>query len=530
MMLSNIVLIGFMGTGKTAVGKKLAVDLGLEFVDTDDLIEKREGRSVSEIFRDTGEEYFRRVEREVIAELAERKGLVVATGGGAVLNPDNVASLRKKGRWVCLRARPRTIMTRLSHHKDRPLLNKKNQQQEIKRLLSQRDPYYRQADLTVDTDRLTPAQAAMKIKNWLAGGISERVNVSLPHQAYEVEIGWGVLRFLGERLAGLGLGRRAAVVTNPLVRKLYATTVVSSLREGGFSTHLIQIPDGERYKTTRWVGHIYDELVRQRFGRGSVVVALGGGVIGDMAGFAAATYLRGIPYVQVPTTLAAQVDSSLGGKTGVNHRLGKNLIGAFYQPRLVYTDAQVLKTLNQREFVSGLAEVIKYGIIADEGFFDYLERQMDSILQLDPYHLLPAIKRSCEIKAGVVGEDEREGGRRRILNYGHTLGHALETVTGYRRYLHGEAISVGMVFAARLSYALGLCDRKSVERQVALLERIGLPVSLPRVKAEGMINAMSHDKKVVGGEIHFVLADRIGRVLIKPVDREAIRQVLGEWR
>jgi 3-dehydroquinate synthase len=255
-------------------------------------------------------------------------------------------------------------------------------------------------------------------------------------------------------------------------------------------------------------------------------VALGGGVIGDLGGFVAATYLRGVPYVQVPTTLAAQVDASIGGKTAVNHPLGKNLIGAFHQPRLVFSDIQVLSTLSRREYLSGLAEVIKYGVIADAAFFKFLEKEIESIVKREESALRHAIRRSCEIKASVVQEDEREGDRRRILNYGHTLGHALEAVTGYRRYLHGEAVSIGMGFAARLARNLGFCDRETENRQVRLIQRAGLPAVLPKTRIADILRAMKVDKKVKDGSIHFVLADKIGHVLIQPLSAKEVTGLL----
>jgi 3-dehydroquinate synthase len=249
-------------------------------------------------------------------------------------------------------------------------------------------------------------------------------------------------------------------------------------------------------------------------------------VIGDLAGFAAATFLRGIGFIQVPTTLAAQVDASIGGKTGVDHAHGKNLIGAFYQPKLVWIDTGVLKTLNRREFVSGLAEVIKYGVIQDEGFFSYLEDNIDKILKLEPAALTHAIRRSCAIKAEVVQKDEREGGLRKILNYGHTLGHALETATNYRTYLHGEAVSIGIAFAAQLSVRLGLMDVPSARRQIELLKRAGLPVALPKIKPADIIKIMKLDKKVSGGRMHFVLPVKIGQVVVRPAEEKIVAQAL----
>ena len=525
-MLKNVVLTGFMGTGKTVVGRSLAEELGYEFVDTDRLIEQKTGQSISEIFRDDGEAHFRKVEKEVIRQLSCREGLVVATGGGAVMDTENMVFLRQKGWLICLTASPETILSRLKEEPDRPLLNSSDRLSEIQRLLNFRRPCYDQVDYAIETDRMSVRQVTRRLQKWLTTQLSHRIKVALPQNPYEIEIGWGILEALGERLTHLGLGQKVAVVTNPLVKRLYGATVLKGLNKAGFKTLFIEIPDGERFKITRWISRIYDELIHHKFERESCLVALGGGVIGDMTGFAAATYLRGIPYIQVPTTLAAQVDSSIGGKTGVNHPRGKNLIGAFYQPRLVYTDAQVLETLDKRNFISGLAEVIKYGVIADAEFFNFLERALPEIIALNPHYLLPAIWRSCEIKAQVVQEDEREGGLRKILNYGHTLGHALEAVTAYRKYLHGEAISIGMVFAAKLAYDLGLCEQKTVHRQETLLVHADLPVAMPKITPAEILEAMSHDKKVKGGEIHFVLADQIGHVLVRSVKPTQIKKLL----
>ena len=263
--------------------------------------------------------------------------------------------------------------------------------------------------------------------------------------------------------------------------------------------------------------------------RGSSIAALGGGVVGDMAGFAAATYLRGIPYIQVPTTLLAQVDSSVGGKTGINHPAGKNLIGAFYQPSLVYIDLKVLETLPRRELVAGLAEVVKYGVIADEGLFVYIEEEIEKILELSMDSLNHIVKRSCQIKAEIVEVDEREAGKRSILNYGHTLGHALEAITDFKTYRHGEAIAIGMVYAARLAHRMRLCDTSVVERQRNLLKKIGLPVSIPKVDIDRLLVTMQIDKKVQDRRIRFVLPEKIGHVRITADwDRNALEEILKE--
>src|SRR3989454_7982154 len=281
--------------------------------------------------------------------------------------------------------------------------------------------------------------------------VCDRIRVDLGERSYEVLVHEGLLDQIGEFLAPFKLGPETVVVTNPVIKRHYGARVVRSLKAVGLKPTVLALPDGERTKSLRWVAWVLNELLRRRYERKAWLVALGGGVIGDLAGFAASAYLRGIPFVQVPTTLVAQVDASIGGKTGVNHRLGKNLIGAFYQPRIVLIDPLALTTLPLREYRAGLAEVIKYGVIEDAGFFEFLERDMLRILARESDSLDYILRTSCAIKARVVSADEREGDRRRILNFGHTLGHALETVTGYRRYQHGEAVAIGMVAAAGLA-------------------------------------------------------------------------------
>jgi 3-dehydroquinate synthase len=285
------------------------------------------------------------------------------------------------------------------------------------------------------------------------------------------------------------------------------------------------LPPGEHTKTLGTIAKILDVLARHKFERQSLLLALGGGVIGDVAGFAAAIYLRGIPFVQVPTTLVAQVDSSIGGKTGVDHRLGKNLIGAFYQPRAVLIDPLTLRTLSPREWSAGLAEVIKYGIIADEEFFAFLEKEIPALLKLEEAPVIHVIKRSCEIKAQVVAADERESDRRRILNYGHTIGHALESLAGYRGLIHGEAVGIGLVQEADLACHMGLCGREDVERIRSLVQRAGLPEQVSQTSFTSLWGAMQHDKKVVGGRVIGVWPVRIGEVVIRPIEQ----QVCAEW-
>src|SRR2546427_8610070 len=356
--------------------------------------------------------------------------------------------------------------------------------------------------------------------------VNDRICMDLAEHSYEVIVQDGLLDRIGEFLVPFKLGPQTVVVTNPVVKRHYGARVVRSLKAVGLKPTVLALPDGERTKSLRWVGWVLNELLRRRYERKAWLVALGGGVIGDLAGFAASIYLRGVPFVQVPTTLVAQVDASIGGKTGVNHSLGKNLIGTFYQPKLVLIDPGALRTLPPREYRAGLAEVIKYGVIADAEFFEFLERDMDQILKLEPAALHRVIRTSCAIKAAVVSEDEREGDRRRILNFGHTVGHALETLGGYRRYTHGEAVAIGMVVAARLAERLGLADASLGTRIRALVARTRLPADLPPRSASALLRAMRQDQKVPDRRIHFGVPDRIGHVVVRPVEEPEIRQVL----
>jgi 3-dehydroquinate synthase len=355
------------------------------------------------------------------------------------------------------------------------------------------------------------------------------VKVSLGERSYSILIGNQLLPRLGSECKKLGLGQRCAVITDSNVAAKLSKPALASLKAAGFEPVLITVPPGETSKDLKLVQSCYDQLAHHRLERKSFVIALGGGVVGDLAGFVAATYLRGIAFVQVPTTLLAQVDSSVGGKVGVNLKAGKNLVGAFYQPRVVLCDLDTLKTLPQREFRAGLAEVIKYGIIYDQALFQKLERDLPKLLKLEPNTLATVVARCCAIKADVVGQDETESGLRAILNFGHTIGHAIEAISGYGTYLHGEAISIGQVAAAELSAALSGLPPSDVERIANLFRESGLPTSirLGAQQRKKLFGAMKLDKKVSAGEIKFVLAERIGKVLWgQKVPQDLIEQVL----
>jgi 3-dehydroquinate synthase len=326
-------------------------------------------------------------------------------------------------------------------------------------------------------------------------------------------------------------GKRVLVVTNPTVAPLYAAAVEESLAAAGFVVRRAEIPDGEEHKTLATVAALYDAALGAELERGDSVLALGGGVVGDIAGFLAATYMRGVAFVQVPTTLLAQVDSSVGGKVGVNHPWGKNLIGAFYQPRFVLADVRTLATLPLREVRAGLAEVIKYGVIHDAAFFAWLEANFEALLKLADAAVEQAVATSCAIKAAVVSADETEKGLRAILNFGHTLGHALEAATRYERFVHGEAVAIGMVFAARLARRLGYFEPAGVERIAALVRRAGLPDAIPPdIAPEALLDAMRRDKKVAAGQLTFILPEAIGKVrIVRGVPADIVRSVLVEY-
>ena len=358
--------------------------------------------------------------------------------------------------------------------------------------------------------------------------LMKKIRVNLGDRSYDICIGSNILGKIGSKLKSFNSSPKTAIISNPAVYRLYGKKVLNSIKSSGFDVIPVIIPDGEKYKDISIVQKIYGELLMHRLDRKSALIALGGGVIGDITGFVASTYMRGIDYIQIPTTLLAQVDSSVGGKTGVNHKLGKNMIGTFYQPKLVWIDIDILKTLPQKEFLAGLAEVIKYGVIWDAKLFEFLENSRDKILRLDKKSLTHIIKRSCEIKAKVVSKDEREAGLRAILNYGHTIGHAIETVTGYKKYLHGEALAIGMFIEAEIAESLKLLKEKTVQRIKSLIESYGLPTKIPvRINRNILLASMQLDKKAVAGELKFILPERIGKVRIqKGIEGKLIRETL----
>jgi len=558
----RIFLTGFSFTGKSLVAPLVAQALRWRAVDLDDLIEEVAGMPVPQIFADEGEPGFRRREQEALREACRQEGIVVATGGGVILAEENRRAMGEGGFVVCLEARLETIWRRLQQpggrpRSERPLLQGGDPLSRIRRLRGLRQPLYALADCTVHTDELSPEQVAAEVvRAWrrysaassresgrLAGTgrgqIPRAVEagtadiacwVTTETACYPVYVGWGILAQLGERMRAAGLAGTAYVISDSNVHRHYGEGVEKEIRAAGFATDSFVVPAGEASKDLTIASEIYDWLAARRAERGHAVVALGGGMIGDLAGFVAATYLRGMPVVQVPTSLLAMVDASIGGKVAVNHREGKNLIGAFHQPRLVLADVSALKTLPERELTSGWAEVIKHALIMDGDLLRTLEEDAERLLKLEPDATAPVVSRAMALKAQVVSEDERETtGRRTILNYGHTVGHGLETASRYEALLHGEAVALGMIAAAAIGRRLGVTPPALADRQNELLERFRLPARVRDIDPEDVLKAIALDKKTSDGSVRWVLLEDVGQpVLRADVPLSLVRQVIEE--
>jgi shikimate kinase/3-dehydroquinate synthase len=522
--LANLIITGFMGVGKSEVGREVARRLGREFVDMDALIEERVGMTIPAIFAQRGEGFFRHQERQLCQELAKRHGLVIATGGGALIPDENRQALGANGLLVCLNCNFEEILQRLAQAEDRPLLEVADRRERIENLLAQRREAYDRVPHQIDTTGLTVEEVTERVIRLLGdwkGAVVEKIIVQTPTGSYEIYLGEGLLARVGEFVREQGLRGRVALVTNPTVGDLYAPTVVESLQKADFETIICQVPDGEAYKTLDTVRSLYDQFIEGGLDRYGAVLALGGGVIGDMAGFAAATYMRGVPLVQLPTTLLAMVDASIGGKVAVDHPKGKNLIGAFKQPALVLIDPLALATLDEAEMRSGSAEVIKAGVIGSPSLFERLEekREMSS---------LRVITEAVRVKVAIVEEDPYERGRRAVLNLGHTFGHALEVLSGFT-LRHGEAVSIGLVAAARTAIVLSLCDETVEGRLAALLQRFGLPTHCEGYEPREIWEAMATDKKKRGKKLRFVLPRAIGQVVVADqVPESTVLEVLEE--
>ncbi len=361
--------------------------------------------------------------------------------------------------------------------------------------------------------------------------MQQKLTINLQERSYPIFIGTDMLKDIGSLIRlQIPTVRRSFVITNTTVEKLYGQVIMNSLSTAGLEPAIAAIPDGEEYKTLETASSLYDKLIQHQMDRSSVVLSLGGGVVGDLAGFVAATFMRGVDFVQIPTTLLAQVDSSIGGKVAVNHQAGKNLIGAFYQPKLVLIDIDTLRTLSEKEITAGMAEVVKYGMVFDEEFFSWIETSAAGIKKQEPEVLIQMIYQSCVIKGKVVETDEREENLRAILNFGHTVGHALENLTHYVRYRHGEAVAIGMVQASRFAILMGIISREAVQRLIKILKVLGLPTELPPdLSSREIIQTMRKDKKSYQGKVKLILPTAIGRIeIVDHWDEEKLSRVLDQ--
>lgn len=518
---AKIFLAGFMGTGKSEVGHRLAKLLGMNFIDLDERIADLAGQSIPEIFAAQGEKGFRRLEAQALKGVMAGPATVVALGGGAIGSPATLKRLQSQGEVILLSAPIKTLIKRLKGDRSRPLLQGANPQLQMEKLLERRRPIYQAIPWQIATDGLSPEQVARRIAKTYPLEASA-LKVELGDRTYPIYFQEDGIKKLNLLLRKNFPGERLFLLTNRVVDRLYGGAWFKELSKE-FVVEKCVIPDGEQYKNLETMAKIYRAMTRAKVDRKTPLLALGGGVIGDMGGYAAASFLRGIPYVQVPTTLLAQVDSSIGGKTGIDLKEGKNLVGAFYQPKFVLIDPGMLATLKTRQLRCGMAEVIKYGAIFDADLFAELESNMAIYLDRPETSLAGVIRRCCEWKAWVVREDERETkGIRAKLNFGHTLGHAIETLTRYERYTHGEAIAMGMDFAAQASARHTGLSKRAVERLQDLLQATGLPTGWPKLAASRYLKALQQDKKRVSSHLNFVYLRKIGQSVVKPTSLKEI--------
>ncbi len=513
-MLRPLLINGFMATGKSTVGRLVAERTGSPFTDLDERIENRAGRKIRDIFQNDGESAFRRLEAEELERIFGEPPAVVALGGGALLGRERRLRALDQAVVVTLGATPRAILSRTSGKGDRPLLAASDDASRLERietLLEARRAAYVEAHAVLDTTSARPTEVRDRVVDvWKRDPIA----VAAGERSYAVDVGAGIAI---ERLPGLAsAASRRLLVTDDVVEPLHAGPVLARLQSLG-STNSVVLPAGEQHKAVPSLERIWHAATAHGIDRRSIVVALGGGVVTDVAGFAAATWMRGISWVAIPTTLLAMVDASTGGKTAIDFGEAKNAVGAFWQPSGVICDVDWLRTEGQRNYASALAEVVKTAIIGDETLLDRLEAETTKVLARDPLIVTELVRRSVRVKARIVSRDEREGGLRATLNLGHTIGHALEAEGGYGRLTHGEAISLGLVAAGRIGVRLGTTPKDLADRTERLLGALGLPTDLSEQPLESAIRLIAHDKKRDGGNLGFVLARAPGRVEVQKI-------------
>ena len=536
--MTHLYLIGNMGSGKTTVGRLVAQRLQLPFYDLDRQIEQATGQTIANLFAQQGEQAFRELECKMLTQTIFVPRSVIATGGGVVLNERNRRLMRHRGWVIYLRASPETLWQRLQHTTDRPLLRTESPYETLQAIAQQREPLYQEADWVIDTDALCPEEVADAIvRAFKPTPNAPLVIPVLPSQPneYPVLVAPGVMTSAVQAILQRIQPTRVVIVTHPNLRT-YADPLHAGFNQHGVPAHLMTLPSGERIKSLRVAERLYAQLLEVGCDRGSLLVIIGGGVLGDLGGFVAATYMRGIPYVQVPTTLLAQVDSSVGGKVAVDLPQGKNLVGAFHQPLMTLIDPDTLGTLPLRHWRNGFAEMLKYGAALQVGLWRRLQTMVEAELisprrvRKAPDHWTLPIARCVSLKAQIVSDDERDlSGRRALLNFGHTVGHAIEAALGYRGWLHGEAIAAGMVAEAEIGRILGVTPPEVADELRETIAQAGLPTRLPAgVDADTLLAHMRHDKKRAGDSLSIVLLEAIGNARLVPnIPTEAIREALA---
>ncbi len=520
----NLILTGFMGAGKTSAGIAVARLLGREFVDMDAVIEERAGKTISEIFHDEGEGAFRDMEQALSRELGARNGLVVATGGGTLMDPDNYKLLSRRGVILCLDVSPELVVERLKDARDRPLLDGSDRLERVRQLFARREKRYAWLPNHISTHDRALNSVVDEIVDWWARVTHAiKLPVTVEGSTYHVHIGTGLLDSAADVLEESGIDGRAVIITNEKLKAHYGGRLAAALGGAFSGVTTLTMPDGEEYKTLETAKDLFEGCFKAGLDRSGFIVALGGGVTTDVAGFVASAYMRGVPVVQVPTSLLAMVDASVGGKTAVNLPGGKNLVGAFKQPAAVIVDPEVLSTLPDEEFRAGLAEVLKHGLLDDVSL-------LDPALYANKFLLPDTLARAIRVKIRVVEEDPYENGIRAYLNLGHTFAHALELISGYK-LRHGEAVAIGMVAAAHLSDRLGLSEPGLPEKIAGLMESAGLPTRYAGPAPEMIWERMKGDKKWRRGRPRFIIIRALGEpAIVEDVSREdAVEALRAVW-